>query len=408
MKRSGRRAVLCSSQPWDTEIQVGAHHLARELGRRGWETLFLAAHITPFHVGAAAWDARQRRRARSWLAGRERAPDDGDGKKPTARTPLTLLPLSSVVGLRFEPLLRQWARWTLPSLARQIRSDGMLGADLAIVDTPLYGFMFDWLRPLRKVYRVLDYTPGFSSSTSELACLERQAASVADVVVYTTPALADHARSLGARRVALVPNGVDLAHYRRPTEEEPPEYAAAPRARAVYVGALREWFDYGLVNGLVKALPEVSFVIIGTDHSGGAFRRAPNLHLLGPRPYCALPAYLRHADLGLIPFDRGRHHDLVDRVNPLKLYEYAACGLPVVATSWPALVEVKSPAILCDGLDAWVEGITGALAAAATLGPASRRFADGCDWSARTDQLLAAAELAPDERRPNPSPAGGA
>ncbi len=35
-------------------------------------------------------------------------------------------------------------------------------------------------------------------------------------------------------------------------------------------------------------------------------------------------------------------------MNPLKLYEYMACGLPVVSTSWEDLRLINSPAFLCD------------------------------------------------------------
>ncbi len=60
----------------------------------------------------------------------------------------------------------------------------------------------------------------------------------------------------------------------------------------------------------------------------------PNIHLLGTRPYAQLPAVLRAADAGLIPYARNA---LTESVFPMKVYEYLAAGLPVVATPLPAL-----------------------------------------------------------------------
>ena len=55
--------------------------------------------------------------------------------------------------------------------------------------------------------------------------------------------------------------------------------------------------------------------------------RLPNVHLLGSRPYGALPEVLRGADAALVPY---AINDLTRSVFPMKVYEYLAAGLPVV------------------------------------------------------------------------------
>ena len=52
--------------------------------------------------------------------------------------------------------------------------------------------------------------------------------------------------------------------------------------------------------------------------------------MLGPRPYADVPAYMQGLDVGLIPF---RAHDpFVQGINPNKVYQYLAAGLPVLTT----------------------------------------------------------------------------
>jgi len=67
---------------------------------------------------------------------------------------------------------------------------------------------------------------------------------------------------------------------------------------------------------------------------------AANVHLLGSRPYAELPGYLQHADLGLLPFN---NHPGNAARSPMKLYEYAAAGLPVVARRTPELERRNEP-----------------------------------------------------------------
>ncbi|MHB1377732.1 MAG: glycosyltransferase, partial [Candidatus Humimicrobiaceae bacterium] len=61
----------------------------------------------------------------------------------------------------------------------------------------------------------------------------------------------------------------------------------------------------------------------------------------------------------IITFDV--NHPVVDTVNPIKLYEYMACGLPVVSTSWKELELINSPAFLAKSTEEFSESLYGAL-----------------------------------------------
>ena len=70
------------------------------------------------------------------------------------------------------------------------------------------------------------------------------------------------------------------------------------------------------------------------------------MYFLGRKKHEALPRYIKNAAIGLIPFCLDRNKELIAHINPLKLYEYMACGLPVVSSVWKELELLQTPAKL--------------------------------------------------------------
>lgn len=182
----------------------------------------------------------------------------------------------------------------------------------------VYDITDDWLRekvPRRELRR--------------RARRERLLLTHADRVVVCSPSLAaDRGRT---REVALVTNGVEAEFFRAPQ----PRPADLPEGRtAIYVGTLhRERIDLDLVESCAQRLPEVKFVFVGpnsldSDESRRLAQHS-NVHLLGPRPYSTVPAYLQHADVCLVPHVVSPFTESLD---PIKAYECRSVGVPTVAT----------------------------------------------------------------------------
>jgi glycosyltransferase involved in cell wall biosynthesis len=73
----------------------------------------------------------------------------------------------------------------------------------------------------------------------------------------------------------------------------------------------------------------------------------------GPIPHTAMPATLRSSDIGVAPFDVEAHRALSLGFywSPLKIFEYMAAGLPVVAPAVdriPELVQHEREGLLYD------------------------------------------------------------
>jgi teichuronic acid biosynthesis glycosyltransferase TuaH len=151
---------------------------------------------------------------------------------------------------------------------------------------------------------------------------------VAEVVVCSSSLQETRGRS---RQVHLIPNGVDVAHFRQPQ----PRPADLPAGRTmVYAGSLHDdRLDVDLCVELSARLAgRATLVLVGpnslTEESGRRLREAGAV-LLGGRPYRALPGYLQHADALVVPH---LVTPFTESLDPIKARELLAVGRPTVST----------------------------------------------------------------------------
>jgi glycosyltransferase involved in cell wall biosynthesis len=151
------------------------------------------------------------------------------------------------------------------------------------------------------------------------------------------------AKSRGLCPTLYLPHGVDFDHFCQhgAVYEPVPRMQRIPRPIVGFFGVIGQWVDLNLVAALSKTFPQASFVLIGKSLVDMAtVRNCCNVYSIGAVSYRDLPRYASCFDIGLIPFVKSR---LTAAVNPLKLLEYYALGLPVLATRLPELERVGGP-----------------------------------------------------------------
>lgn len=191
------------------------------------------------------------------------------------------------------------------------------------------------------------------------------------------------------RPLILLGNGVEMAPFEAP-RDVPADLASLPRPLIGYVGLLSHFLDFDVLETLRRNRRGGTVVLIGpgspaTDAAVRAFATREGVAVLGPKPYAEVPAYMQALDVGLIPF---RADDpFVQGINPNKVYQYLAAGVPVITT--PVLdLEVRAPELNFASTESqWCDALGTALAAGQER-ERRRTIARPHDWDALAARMV--------------------
>lgn len=332
----GRDIVCVGFADWDTELWTNQQHLMARLARDN-RVLFIESLGLRRPQLAGRDVTRIVRRLRRGLA----PPRAVDGLH-------VLSPL--VLPLHSNRAARALNARLLPALVRRAARRLGLREPILWAYVPQAEVLIEALEPSLVVYHCVDDIAAHGRiDTASFRAAEARFAARADLVLASAPALATRMRGF-SKNVLDAPNVADAELFSRALLPSPPapvdaQMAALPRPRIVFTGAIvQAKLDFALLAELARSRPSWSFALVGPVGPGephadvSRLRAEPNIHLLGPRAYAQLPDVLRAADAGLIPYARNA---LTDSVFPMKVYEYLAAGLPVIATPLPALAGVE-------------------------------------------------------------------
>jgi len=300
----------------------------------------------------------------------------------------------------FDHLFRDY--WSYASVRKHLKAS----YDLCILGDPRAAFIALRLKRLGRVglfvYDDWDYFPGEFPSGSivrsiiahkELICIR-----AADCVTSVSSGLERLRREQGAQRTAVARNGVDLVHFEIATRRK----AHAPTL--LYVGTLAEAWGADLpiiaLPTIRRQIPNARYVLVGGGPDQARLSALANgLHLsdcvsfLGRQSYEALPSIMAEADIGIAT---SRDTDFRRFACPLKICEYMAAGLPVIATKVGEGMSIVEEAGAGETVHFSADDFAGAavslLASQDKYNRASanaRRFAREHDWNRILDRQLA-------------------
>lgn len=192
----------------------------------------------------------------------------------------------------------------------------------------------------------------------------------------------------------LIPNGVEVSHYEKIGTKDlqvVPVIAEIKHPIVGYTGSLHlARLDIDLICQLAKSYPDHNFVFVGPNflplEVTTKLRTFPNIHLLGAVPYLQIPNYMQAFDALMIPHVIS---NFTESLNPLKMFEYLAAGLPVIATDIAGVRDYRETFKVAASTEEFIQGISEVLANKVFFSKEkARQLAEKADWRNRVETVL--------------------
>jgi glycosyltransferase involved in cell wall biosynthesis len=199
----------------------------------------------------------------------------------------------------------------------------------------------------------IEQTAYRATGFGELAAqAERWTLSRANAVIAVSSQLREHVLSLGvdSNRVHVIPNGVNpaLFHPGPRSEEVRARWKLDGGPVIGFAGGLRPWHGVEVLPELLERLtnlhPKLRLVMAGDgplrselDRLLDERRLRSRAIITGLLPHEEVPDLIRQFDIAVAPYPRPDHSFYF---SPLKLFEYMACGVAVVAPELGQIAEI--------------------------------------------------------------------
>ncbi len=373
---SGQSLLVFAPSPWD-DMWRNRHQIMSRLARSNtvlWVEPRLSLRQTLRGLGRATLH---------WLPAVRRVSDG----LYVMRNP-ALLPASGPLAGLSDALYRAYVRHTLSRLR--------MARPILWLYLPEMAAIIGQYNERLVVYHVVDEYTAYAGVTPSYAPImranEERLLARASVVITTAPSLLE-SKSRFNRNVHLVANAVDYEGFQRTLANGalPPEIAALAQPVIGYVGAINDKLDYALLAAVAAARPDWSLAMVGPvsvqtgdDVAGyAALRKLANVHFFGQAAVAGVPRYIAACNVCLLPY---KLNERTRSISSLKMYEYLACGKPVVATDVPAAHEV-GPVVRIAGAGDFVSAIDEALHDNPAAVAGRRSVAAANTWEQRVEAI---------------------
>ncbi len=321
--------------PWQSEIRCSTNIFASLFQQAGCDVSYMQGLV---HAGNILAKKGQ---WQSWARGPRK---DGGA---WIYTPLCGVPFSRRWPFNTPLAVSLAYRTCVPSIRRQYRRSGFADPDVIWTANPGSSALKKIFPKAKLVFQVVDYYPAFSgSSIKKIETRDYQKADHIMVIGETLKNYIVNDHGIAASKITVLGQGV-FNHGYQGDVPVPVELQGMSGPIAVWVGVIDKC-DPAMFTAAAEELKRLggNLVMIGPDApwTESLKRDYDNVHLIGLRTPEEVPAYLLHSDIGLMLYNQDRQ-EIYKGQNPLKLYEYAAAGLPILSTQHDEYAFIDAPVI---------------------------------------------------------------
>ena len=142
-------------------------------------------------------------------------------------------------------------------------------------------------------------------------------------------------------RIVVVRNGYDQSLFDKKIDSK----LKLQHPNLTYIGTVDDWFDFETINDFAKNNSDYFINIIGpiNENIRNVIKKikCKNIKFYGPIEHDLVPTYIKNSDVLIMPFIV---NDIIEYVDPVKIYEYLYMKKPVITTYWDELNQFKDMA----------------------------------------------------------------
>lgn len=386
---AGLDVVCFSDTPWDYALWTNRQHVMYRLPRQ-------FPYVRVLYVAPPRWIFSKRRgHTNAGLTTCERSATTALWTRQVADGVWVLQPLI--------PVPNRVLRKQLPRLLDLVTLVGLRAAlkklqfhrPVVWTYTPFVSLFIGHLDERLVCYDVVDdypMLPFYQGLKADCRLADRELLQRADIVFFSSKVIYNSRRGLNSNSHFLG-NAADVDLFSTAQTKShpiPADLIDIPAPLVCFHGAITAYkLDLPLICELARSRPRFSFVFIGPvldNDSRIVLEGLSNVHLLGAKSQTELPAYLAHASVSIIPYQRNGY---TEGINALKLYECLAAGTPVVATSLPCFQDFSDLVYLADDAASFAQGIVHSLTEAGPeLATKQLAIAQEYSWDRKVARMM--------------------
>ncbi len=153
---------------------------------------------------------------------------------------------------------------------------------------------------------------------------------------------------INKNKIITLPNAVSIQEFDLAvTREQARAKLDLPLDKkiVVYTGHFYSWKGVDILAQSASKMPQYDFYFIGGNPSAvGQYKakyKYKNMHFLGFKPHKDIPIWQKSADCLVLP-NTAKEDISKFYTSPMKLFEYMASGVPIVASKIPSIEEIVS------------------------------------------------------------------
>jgi glycosyltransferase involved in cell wall biosynthesis len=221
------------------------------------------------------------------------------------------------------------------------------GRNIAWINFPIYCYMVKKIDVRITIYDCIDDYRFFFESRlirKNMVIMEKSLLKTADIVLATSDKLYDKCRKINSSTIKI-PNGVDFDHFNDyKSGYIPGELENIKKPVIGYIGVVSWWMDLDII-ALIASKLKISVIIIGPVETDiKKYTIYDNIYFLGKKDYSDLPSYISSFDICIMAM---RKTELIESVDPVKIYEYFASGKPVISSYMKNLEKFEDICFIC-------------------------------------------------------------